>query len=382
MHSDLETLYRLAVGTLLVGAAMTLWERKVRPERGRALAAWAGGYLALALGCLTATYRDLVPGGYGTALSSILILSGYLLMLEGIAALNGRRYRACSAAIVALLSALWLTADGHWREWLWNYIAAFLVALACGAAAWEMARSKQLRGLRSRQVIIMVMGLYALLYAARAFVLPVLTMVYGKPLLAQIGSITIYAGVLYSTIMPMALLALIREDAHDQLLKLSLTDHLTGLGNRRWFFEQSTPLCRTAAKPLSLLAFDMDHFKAINDLHGHAAGDEVLKGFARVARTIVGPGAILARIGGEEFAALLPDCDGNRAQRIGQAVVQRFASTIALTASGTPVRATVSVGLAELGIEGNDLTGLLCAADRALYCAKALGRNRIETAAA
>jgi hypothetical protein len=92
----------------------------------------------------------------------------------------------------------------------------------------------------------------------------------------------------------------------------------------------------------------MDHFKTINDSHGHATGDEVLKAFAHVARDVMGPDALLARIGGEEFAALLPDCRAGRARIIGLAVVRGFAEAAVSGPDGAAVRATVSIGLSEM----------------------------------
>jgi diguanylate cyclase (GGDEF)-like protein len=199
-------------------------------------------------------------------------------------------------------------------------------------------------------------------------------------MLSIAGKITMYEGVLYSVILPMTLLRLIREETHGQLLRESQTDYLTHLGNRRWFFEEGAQVIRDRAgrRPISLLAFDLDHFKAINDRYGHKAGDEVLKSFAEVMRSVAGPQALLARIGGEEFVALLPDHDGPRAKEVGETIVTRFARTIAHRVDAVAIQATVSVGLAQSESEAPALADLLAAADQALYCANSLGGNRLE----
>ena len=190
-----------------------------------------------------------------------------------------------------------------------------------------------------------------------------------------------YEGVLYSVVLPMTLLRLVREEAHGELLRESQTDYLTGLGNRRWFFEEGSRAMREGgSQPVALLAIDLDHFKSINDCYGHETGDVVLKSFAQVAQSVMGPDAIVARIGGEEFAALLPRHDSLRAKEVGEAVVRRFAATVSHRIDGVAIQATVSIGLAHSAGSVPVLADLLAAADRALYAAKARGGNRLELA--
>jgi diguanylate cyclase (GGDEF)-like protein len=382
LQATLLTTYLLAVGTLLAGACMTLWERKARPERQKVLGTWASAYVMLAAGCLIATKRQAFPGITGSMLSNLVIMAGYLLVLDGVASLDGRRFPKRSFALLAVLAAVWLLGGSSWQTAMWNYVTAFPIALVSAATGLEVMRSHTLRKLRSRRIVMTVMALYAAFYAGRAFALPYLVAVYGLPMLAMASNFTMYAGVLYSVFVPMALLALIREEAHERALQLALTDELTSLGNRRWFFEQGERLIDTTGRPLSLLAFDMDYFKTINDRHGHAMGDNVLKAFAQILHNLAAPGAILARIGGEEFAALLPNYNAAQARNFGLAVARRFAANTIVSLSGARVSATISVGIAERGAQETSLTDMLDIADRALYTAKSLGRNRVEIAAA
>jgi diguanylate cyclase (GGDEF)-like protein len=191
-----------------------------------------------------------------------------------------------------------------------------------------------------------------------------------------------YEGVLYSVVLPMTLLKLIREETHGELLRDSQTDYLTRLGNRRWFFEEGARVIRDAEPrgPISLLAFDLDLFKAINDRYGHKTGDEVLKAFGDIARSVAGPDAVLARIGGEEFAALLPHHNSLRAKEVGETIAKRFAETIFHRIDGVAIQATVSIGLAHFGTKASTLADLLAAADAALYNAKSLGGNQLVLA--
>jgi diguanylate cyclase (GGDEF)-like protein len=380
VHISLFTIYLLAVGTLLAGAAMTFWEGSARPEHRPVLTLWASGYIALAIGCLLAGGRSYLPGVTGLALSGLTILAGYLLILEGAATLGGRRHRAASIGVLAVLGVIWAIGGSRWSDAIWSYVSAVPVAVATGLTGWELMRNERLRRLRSRRVAIGITWFHALIYLGRAFALPVLAAIYGPDAVATAGKLTMYAAVIYSVLLPMALLALLREEAQERLIKLALTDELTDLGNRRWFFEQGTRLIASSRGSLSLLAFDIDHFKSINDRYGHATGDEVLKSFAGILRGAAGPDAIVARVGGEEFAVMLPECSSEQAHWIGQAVVSRFADTSVLSCDGMAVHTTVSVGLAETDSPHADLTSLLRMADRALYAAKDLGRNRVELA--
>jgi diguanylate cyclase (GGDEF)-like protein len=381
MHVDLITLYLLAIGTLLASSGMTLWERRSHPQRRKELTLLAAAYATLAVGCAVVSFRHEFPGVTGPALSNLIIVAGYLLILHGVSSLSGRRYVGVSLGILAALALTWAIAGAQRLDLMWNYLSAIPIALACGMTARELMRIDGMKWLQSRHIPAIVSGGHALFYAFRALVLPWLVTAYGRGWLIETGKITMYEGVLYSVVLPMTLLRLVREEAHGELLRESQTDYLTGLGNRRWFFEEGSRAMREGgSQPVALLAIDLDHFKSINDRYGHETGDVVLKSFAQVAQSVMGPDAIVARIGGEEFAALLPRHDGLRAKEVGEAVVRRFAATVSHRIDGVAIQATVSIGLAHSAGSVPVLADLLAAADRALYAAKARGGNRLELA--
>nr|WP_137828320.1 sensor domain-containing diguanylate cyclase [Methylobacterium sp. L1A1] len=172
-----------------------------------------------------------------------------------------------------------------------------------------------------------------------------------------------------------------RSAMQAELARLSLTDALTGLPNRRRFgeaFEAAWDGARRTGKPLSLLVVDADHFKRYNDRYGHAVGDEVLKGLARcLAAGVHRPDDLVARVGGEEFAVLLPDTDGDGAMRIAGKLHDAVA-TLSVPSAGIGAGAvTVSVGLATgHGSASERAEALYRAADAALYEAKSGGRNQ------
>jgi len=160
----------------------------------------------------------------------------------------------------------------------------------------------------------------------------------------------------------------------------ALTDPLTGLPNRRALFEVADAIGQNSqlkSDAISVLIFDLDHFKQTNDRFGHALGDRVLKLFATTASAHLNGTSLVARLGGEEFAAILPGADPLEAACAGEAVRHAFANSAAFV-DGLPVGATVSVGAAsDVGVAG-DLNALLRRADAALYVAKRAGRNRVE----
>lgn len=166
---------------------------------------------------------------------------------------------------------------------------------------------------------------------------------------------------------------------HRELERLAYTDALTGFGNRRWFTEQiEAELSRAKRNKriLSLFVLDVDHFKSINDRYGHPVGDAVLAQLAQVVRTGARGYDAIARVGGEEFAVLLPEVPPEHST----AVAERLRLAIEMAAIGgmEPSQVTVSIGVAVGPISDDDSwTKLFKRADHGLYEAKRQGRNRV-----
>ena len=178
-------------------------------------------------------------------------------------------------------------------------------------------------------------------------------------------------------------LELEREALIDELQQLSHRDHLTGLMNRRAFDELAPAQLAQAVRhgwPLALLLFDLDHFKRVNDEHGHGAGDAVLRHVARIAQAQLRSADLLARYGGEEFIALLPDCDADAALALAERLRLALQQQPLRLDDGRLLDLSASFGLAA-GQGELSLGELFGRADAALYAAKAEGRNQVQLAA-
>ncbi|MBK6847537.1 MAG: sensor domain-containing diguanylate cyclase [Proteobacteria bacterium] len=170
--------------------------------------------------------------------------------------------------------------------------------------------------------------------------------------------------------------------ALEEVTRVSRTDTLTGLANRRAFFEiafRELEAARRHQRPFSVLMCDLDHFKQVNDVYGHSAGDQLLVACARSLEDALRRGDFVARFGGEEFIALLT----HAGREAGRAVAERCRRNIeALDTSRLRTRIlttpTASFGLASFPEDGEQLEQIIAGADAALYVAKQAGRNRVE----
>lgn len=179
------------------------------------------------------------------------------------------------------------------------------------------------------------------------------------------------------------IVAIIKWIKHDEeiqvkLLELASIDDLTGIMNRRVFdieFKRDFANAKRYNKALSLITIDLDHFKAINDKHGHFFGDLVLKMFAKEVTSLLREGDIFSRWGGDEFCVILPETSGINAIKVAEKI--RFAvKNIHVKTDKNPIYFTVSLGVTEFHREDKDAMIMIDRADRALYDAKEAGRDK------
>ena len=171
-----------------------------------------------------------------------------------------------------------------------------------------------------------------------------------------------------------------QQSHREKLHKEARTDALTGIGNRRFFKEEldrEMGRIRRHGGDLTLLAFDIDHFKKVNDTHGHEAGDRVLQEVSRMAEKTLRRSDILGRTGGEEFTALLVETDLEHAREVAERLRENM-QAMHVQVGKTSIAITISIGLAKCDI-GMDAETLMRRADEKLYVSKETGRNRVSS---
>ena len=300
------------------------------------------------------------------------------MIWNGVRLFRGRPLRpiagCAGAAIWLALCQLPMFPDGSVAR-----IALGVVVVACYTffIAMELSRERR-KSLRSRTAAIVVPGLHAAI-----FLLP-LAMRAFMPDDIAVSWITVFAleTILYAVGTAFIVLLMVKDQHVDVYRHAASVDYLTGLLNRRAFLENALKLCARQAgggKPVSMLMFDLDHFKKVNDRFGHAVGDEVLRVFAQVVRKSTRASDIIGRLGGEEFAAVVAE-PTDIAMLIGERIRSGFEVAGAVVA-GHAVGATVSTGAATSYETVTNIDALIARADAALYRAKGDGRNRLRAAA-
>jgi diguanylate cyclase (GGDEF)-like protein len=185
---------------------------------------------------------------------------------------------------------------------------------------------------------------------------------------------------LAQTLADHAAIAIENASLYHQAYLASITDDLTGLGNTRRF-HQSLAGAIASGRPVSLAVLDLDHFKAVVDRHGHLAGSRAIAQIGRLIGSLLRPGDVAARYGGDEFVVILPDTDIEAARRMAESIREAIETCQLLEGEGVDLSGvTASVGLASFPAHAGDAEGLFRRADDAMYAAKHAGRNQVATA--
>lgn len=192
-------------------------------------------------------------------------------------------------------------------------------------------------------------------------------------------NLVLYSYMLFATMGVFVLFGRYAGHKEDYILNLSIIDALTGIYNLRFYMQrmqQEISLAHRNKRPLSLIYFDLDHFKSINDSYGHPFGDEVLTSISRTIEKDIRAHDIFARVGGEEFGILLPDCGLLDAKTNAERVRQSVEKIKFTTQIKNEVKVTISLGVVSLK-DGENYKSFYQRADDMLYLAKEQGRNRV-----
>ncbi len=301
------------------------------------------------------------------------------LIWIGVRTLNYRR-RPGMLALFAVTA--WLAADmaasmtqsgplvsfGGWIIWL------------C-VSAFELWRGRAEK-IPARWPLLAILMIHALVYTGGVYDVLMGRFTYDGilPLNSWFGAI-FFEGIFYAMASAILMAMLCKERETQTYIRASRNNSLTGIANHSTLLECAQRLferCRKDGAPFSLIMFDLDHFKTVNDRYGHRAGDDVLRAFADTVRGLLRPTDLFGRYGGEEFTVVLPGTSVEAARVIAERVRHAFAESNRFL-DGQPLNATVSAGVAEAGA-GMSAEDTLDRADRAMYRAKQMGRNRVERA--
>lgn len=383
MQLDVTTLSVVTVFvTALLGALLVF--AGVQNRSIRAPMWWGAAYIIGAAGLSLVASRGGVSDFLSVDLGNAFVLLGYGLIWSGARVFDDRKVRP---ALLLLAPALWLVlcrvpvvaADVNLRV----IVASTMLATLATLTAEEFWRGRD-EPLMSRWPTVIVLLAYAAVLLARipaAVVSPYLD--NGSFVSGLSFALLAFGTLLFTVVMAFLLLNMTKERTELKHKINAMIDPLSGVPNRRAFLDGSARLMRQQAidrQPLAMMLFDLDRFKQINDRFGHALGDRALQVFARSATATLGADILFGRIGGEEFAAMLPVGDIDEGFAIADRVRRNFAAA-AQELGDRELRPTVSVGVTLGCPPHNDVDELLARADRGLYRAKELGRNRVEAAA-
>ncbi len=367
---DLPTVLFLQKTSYIAGA-LTLSYLRLTSAESRGVGLLAASFVILAAGATLAGYAELYPALYGflSLVNIALAVLGYCLLGLAFVLISNpdRKFNIWLVFLPAVgTSAAGLITDFHLNNVYRAATFTFLGCLTMAATAVVVYRDASREPLPIRKLVAGILAAASLLslimgaeFSFHAF--PVIGVVNGFSLM-----------ILSKFVLAIAIVIFISERQHIKIKNLADRDPLTGLYNRRSFNANApSELQRGDA----VLFLDIDHFKQLNDRFGHAAGDQVLSTMAQAVQSVLPTSALLARQGGEEFVVFLPVSSGDavlHAERIRKTVGDLRFLTL-----GSEITVTTSVGVARAFHQGAKLSDLCQEADRALYLAKAGGRNRV-----
>jgi diguanylate cyclase (GGDEF)-like protein len=376
---SLSTLSAIAVFTpALAGCLLLLsW---LQHRRVTALALWGLGFTTASVAAtLIIVLRGTIPNFWSIVIGNALLAAAYGILWSGARKFDGKQVSIPLASIGVLI---WIVACSIGPIYEQPEARATVMAII-GVGYTLLAVLELWRGRGDDVWRWPIMVLLLAHAAAIPIHIPLAgALTHPDPSDLDLFTFSIFEGAFVSICVAYLVGGLAKDRIAARYRRASLTDPLTGVANRRGFFETGERLlkrARFARKPTALIMFDLDRFKSINDKYGHQMGDEVLTAFCRLATSQLRPNDLFGRIGGEEFAGLLPDTGHHDAIRLAERV--RSAVEVSSHAFGhDAIDLTVSVGVAIADEERSDLSALMDSADKALYRAKTLGRNRVEPA--
>jgi diguanylate cyclase (GGDEF)-like protein len=375
MVFDFPTLVAVIVFTSALVGCLLLFSW-LQHRRIFALALWGSAFIIAAVATALIIARGTISDFWSIVIGNAILAAAYGIIWSGVRNFEGK---PLSVVLTLAGSLIWLLACSIGPIYaLPAARAAVMAAIAIAYALLAVLEFARGKGEEVSRWPIM------LLLLGHAAAIPVRVPLAGSATDPHPFHVHLLAFAIFETLFVCICAAylfggLAKDRIAARYQRASRIDPLTGVANRRGFLQTAERLVvrtRFARRPNALLLFDIDRFKSINDKFGHAAGDTVLVTFCHLATSLL-PTDLFGRIGGEEFASLLPDIGRQDALVLAERLRAAFEAT-RHTVAAQPFTATVSVGVAISDDASSDLAALLDVADQALYRAKALGRNRVE----
>lgn len=390
---DLRSVMMVSVLLGILFSGGLLAARSYHDGRIRAsMTIWASGMLLQPLAWALIALRGHIPDYLSIVFGNALSVLAFTLFAHALRRMHEQStvprliYALSAVVFIGLSAEVLFIHQPQWRVFGLSSIIAvllYLVARETLAGPWRVQQA----GVQlTAAVFFLGAGIMAFRLVYESFFAVAAHEAFEPTVLQSV--VFVYAA-LAPVIASFGYVLICNEQTLDDLRRMAATDPLTGLFNRRPFEQMGEKLIADAARkrrPLALLIIDVDHFKQFNDTYGHAVGDAVLQRLADVLQAQLRGADLIGRLGGEEFAALLPDTGASHARQVAERL-REAVDALEVRSVGVVVRIQVSIGLAmldEKAIHDDDPGELLAAltreADLAMYAAKRAGRNRVEVA--
>jgi diguanylate cyclase (GGDEF)-like protein len=366
------------ISALLGGLQVFSWAQN---RSAKDLLFWGLIFLLISLAVGLLTLEGYVPGFASVTLGEGLLVLAHGLLYSSTRVFNRKPPVFLAGAfgafawLIASKSHLFITSVAATSIFVSLLIGSYSFLLA--SEFRQMAKEK----LPSSTAAVALAITHGLFFFGRA-VVTLLGASKGQPVgfMESWSAVLALEAVMAVVALAYVLLSLSKERVALQFRGVALTDELTGIANRRAFFELGEEMvleCKRLRQTVSLILTDLDSFKEINDRHGHLAGDKILRAIAACTSGSLPSGAVWARLGGDEFAILLPTIGLGTASLIADHIRERI-DTLTFAIDAAKIHPTVSMGVAESAEGLINLVELVAAADTALYIAKSNGRNRVQ----
>ena len=384
MNLDVNTLFLVTIYVEAVLGLLLLfvWFQNTQI---RAVAWWGGAHLMRAGSIVLFGMFGNVSNAISIDLANAMLFLAFGVTWTGARVFGGRKwlpmYLVAGPVLWLIFSHLPAFADEVELRFL---LATGIITAYTWLTAYEFWRGRS-EPLVSRWPAIFMLFAHGSLFLLRT---PLAAMLPWSPTEQIFASVWLtvlsFEALLLTISIAFILMAMAKERTEFCHKTAAMVDPLTGIANRRAFMHDATELMArplASASPTAVFLIDLDRFKSINDRFGHAVGDHVLQIFAETAKDTLRQCDLVGRLGGEEFAALLPNVSREKAVALAEQIRTAFALAT-IEVDGYPTEAALSIGVALTLGGALDVSGLLAQADEALYYAKERGRNRVEVATA